>query len=439
MTLITRKRRNAVLDRLDGSWLSQIPRGATLTDVADRPVPNTEGRALAAPPPGSADLLSGPRSRVRALPWAQSGYVRAAGLFLAVRLFSVGVLAIMAAHSNRPLLDRLRSWDGWWYLHIAEANYTGVPHPVDISGHPFPEAPYGFFPLYPAFTELVGQLPGISLTAAGLIVSTVAGIAAACGLYRIGRLVSGSRVGLLLAVLWAGAPMAITESMVMTESLFTALAVWALVGVLERNWFLTAGATVFAGLTRSTASVLIAVVVVAAVIDAWRGRRRWLALTCAVVAPLGLLGYWGMVAVRTGSLTGWADVERRGWNVRPDPGIDTWRWVSRSLFSAGSAWETLVVLVTLAAVGLTVIVVAGRRVPWQLAAYAVGVVVLVVCTAGLPALKTRFLLPDFALLLPIAAGLAHRRTATMVTVAAVFVLVGAWYSAYGLTIWKYAI
>ncbi|WP_239153903.1 glycosyltransferase family 39 protein [Amycolatopsis sp. FDAARGOS 1241] len=242
---------------------------------------------------------------MRGLPWAQSGYVRAAGLFLAVRLFSVGVLALMAVHSNRPLLDRLRSWDGWWYLQIAEHNYTGVSHPMDISGHPFPDAPYGFFPLYPAFTELVGQLPGISLTAAGLIVSTVAGIAAACGLYRIGRLVSGPRVGLLLAVLWAGAPMAITESMVMTESLFTALAVWALVGVLERKWFLATGATVFAGLTRSTASVLIAVVVVAAVIDAWRGRRRWQALACVVVAPLGLLGYWGMVAVRTGSVTGW--------------------------------------------------------------------------------------------------------------------------------------
>ncbi|WIX76655.1 hypothetical protein QRX50_35130 [Amycolatopsis carbonis] len=86
------------------------------------------------------------------------------------------------------------------------------------------------------------------MTAADLIVSTVAGIAAACGLYRIGRLVSLPRVGLLLAVLWAGAPMAITASMVMTESLFTARAVWALVGVLERNWFLTGSATVFAGL-----------------------------------------------------------------------------------------------------------------------------------------------------------------------------------------------
>src|SRR5262249_16002298 len=82
--------------------------------------------------------------------------------------------------------------------------------------------------------------------------------------------VSGPRVGLLLAVLWAGAPMAITESMVMTESLFTALAVWALVGVLERKWFLATGATVFAGLTRSPAAVVIAVVVVGAAVGAGR-------------------------------------------------------------------------------------------------------------------------------------------------------------------------
>lgn len=173
--------------------------------------------------------------------------MRAAGLFLAVRLFSVGVLALMAAHINRPLLDRLRSWGGWWYPHIAGADYTGVSPPGRHQQPPFSRRAVRVFP-YPAFIELVGQLPGSSPAAAGLIVSTVAGIAAACGLDRIGRLVSGPRVGLLLAVLWAGAPMAITASMVMTESLFTARAVWVLVGVLERNWFLAGSATVFAGL-----------------------------------------------------------------------------------------------------------------------------------------------------------------------------------------------
>lgn len=377
--------------------------------------------------------------RVAAGKWGRSGYVHAAVLYLVARLVSVGALAAMAAPRNLPLGDRLQAWDGWWYLQIAEHNYTGVSNPLDAAGLPYPDASYGYFPLYPALTGLLEKLPGVTYFGAGILLSTLAGIAAATAMYRIGRLVHSPRAGLLLAVLWGAAPMAIAESMVMTEALFTALAAWALVGVLERKWYLAAFATLFAGLTRSTACVLVAVVVIAAAIDVWRNKQRWNALVCVFVAPLGLLGYWMFVAVQTGSLTGWQDVELRGWNTRFDTGAEAWQWITHTLFTSGNAWETLVVLVTLTAVALAVITVTGRRVPWPLAAYAVGVVVLVLCSAGLPALKSRFLLPDFALLLPVAMGLAGRKRSTMIAATTVFVLVGAWYSAYSLTVWKYAI
>ncbi|GAB3381287.1 glycosyltransferase family 39 protein [Amycolatopsis echigonensis] len=383
----------------------------------------------------------GPAHPLRAAPgrWGRSGYVHAAVLYLVARLVSVGALAAMAAPRNLPLGDRLQAWDGWWYLQIAEHNYTGVSNPLDAAGLPYPDASYGYFPLYPALTGLLEKLPGVTYFGAGILLSTLAGIAAATAMYRIGRLVHSPRAGLLLAVLWGAAPMAIAESMVMTEALFTALAAWALVGVLERKWYLAAFAALFAGLTRSTACVLVAVVIIAAAIDVWRNKQRWNALLCVFVAPLGLLGYWMFVAVQTGSLTGWQDVELRGWNTRFDTGAEAWQWITHTLFTSGNAWETLVVLVTLTAVALAVITVTDRRVPWPLAAYAVGVVVLVLCSAGLPALKSRFLLPDFALLLPVAMGLAGRKKSTMIAATTVFVLVGAWYSAYSLTVWKYAI
>lgn len=377
--------------------------------------------------------------RVAAGKWGRSGYVHAAVLYLVARLVSVGALAAMAAPRNLPLGDRLQAWDGWWYLQIAEHDYTGVSNPLDAAGLPYPDASYGYFPLYPALTGLLEKLPGVTYFGAGILLSTLAGIAAATAMYRIGRLVHSPRAGLLLAVLWGAAPMAIAESMVMTEALFTALAAWALAGVLERKWYLAAFATLFAGLTRSTACVLVAVVIIAAAIDVWRNKQRWNALLCVFVAPLGLLGYWMFVAVQTGSLTGWQDVELRGWNTRFDTGAEAWQWITHTLFTSGNAWETLVVLVTLTAVALAVITVTDRRVPWPLAAYAVGVVVLVLCSAGLPALKSRFLLPDFALLLPVAMGLAGRKRSTMIAATTVFVLVGAWYSAYSLTVWKYAI
>ncbi|MFF0146320.1 hypothetical protein ATK36_1393 [Amycolatopsis sulphurea] len=399
-----------------------------MTELADRP-------------PFGQTLTSSPSHplRVIASKLAGSGYVRAAALFLAVRLIGVSVLAAMAAPRGMPLIERLQSWDGWWYLQIAQNNYGGVSNPTDVVGLPYRDAPYGFFPLYPSMTGLIAELPGMSFVAAGIILSTVAGIAAAAALYRIGRLVDSPRSGLLLAVLWGAAPMAITQSMVMTEALFTALAAWALVGVLERNWSLAAVTTLLAGLTRSTATVLIAVVVIAAAISVWRNRQRWAALACIVTAPLGLLGYWAVVAAQIGSVTGWQDIELRGWNTRFDGGAEAWDWLTRTLFGPGNAWETLVSLVTLAAVVLAVVAVTGRRMPWPLAAYAAGVVVLVLCSAGLPFLKSRFLLPGFALLLPIAIGLAHRRTSTMIVTTTAFVLVGAWFSAYSLTVWQYAI
>jgi hypothetical protein len=53
--------------------------------------------------------------------------------------------------------------------------------------------------------------------------------------------------------------------------------------------------------------------------------------------------------------------------------------------------------------------------------------------------KLRVLLPAFVLLLPVAIGLAGRRRATAVAVVVAAALVSAWFGAYALTIWPYAI
>jgi hypothetical protein len=101
-----------------------------------------------------------------------------------------------------------------------------------------------FFPLYPSFTALVSGLPAVSTVAAALIVALGAGIAAACALLRIGRILDPRPgVGLVLVALWAGAPMAIVLTMPYTEG----LAAWALVGVLEQKWWLAGACIVFAG------------------------------------------------------------------------------------------------------------------------------------------------------------------------------------------------
>nr|BFF01711.1 hypothetical protein GCM10020241_33860 [Streptoalloteichus tenebrarius] len=48
-------------------------------------------------------------------------------------------------------------------------------------------------------------------------------------------------------------------------------------------------------------------------------------------------------------------------------------------------------------------------------------------------------MPAFTLLLPIAIGLARRRTGTVVAVGAAVAVFSAWFGAYSITSWGYAI
>ncbi|WP_245788712.1 hypothetical protein [Amycolatopsis marina] len=370
-----------------------------------------------------------------------SGYPRAIGVYLLVRLVGVAALALAAAWHEKDLLERLTSWDGQWYLQLARFGYDGFPEPVlDAEGHAFPDATLAFFPLYPAIVSGVGTLPGISLEIAALLVSTVAGAIAACGLVRLARLIDPRpRVGLVLVALYAGAPMAVTLSMAYTEALFTACAVWSLVFVLERQWIPAGGLCLIAGLVRSTATALIVAVVLAALVAAWRGQDRTRALVAAALAPLGLLGFWAYVAERTASLTGWQDIEWRGWNTRWDWGQETADFVLRTLATGDSVMDVGSVLVLFGAVALTVAAI-RLHLPWPLIVYGAAVVLLIAGTAGLPFAKPRFLLPAmFVLLIPLALELAGRRRSTMIAAVAAAVALGSWYSAYALTGWAYAI
>ncbi|MFF5988112.1 hypothetical protein [Prauserella flavalba] len=368
----------------------------------------------------------------RTPPW-----VRGVGLFLLVRAVGVAVLAVMSAAAGDDLLDRLTAWDGQWYLALAEHGYQAHgATTVDADGQPYAAAPYAFFPLYPMAMSIVAAL-GIPLPVAGLVVSTLAGAAAVPALLRLAQHVDPRpRVGQLLVVLWAGAPMAGVLSMVYTEAAATALAAWALVGVLERRWVLAGVCTLLAGLTRSSAVVLIAVVVAAALLAVWRDRAGWRPVAAVALAPLGLLGFWAWVVASTGQT--WQQIEARGWRVAWDYGAEALDWITRTLFTERHVMETFGVAVVLGAVLLAVLLV--RRVPWPLAAYGVGIVVLTLGSSGIPFAKPRFLLVGaIILLIPVATGLAGRRTSATLAVASVWVLGGAWFSAYSLTVWGHAI
>lgn len=364
-----------------------------------------------------------------------------AGVYLAVRLVGVAVLALMAARNGSSLRAELTSWDGDWLLAIAATGYAGVPADMlDAFGNHTAETAFGFFPGYPALVALAAGATGGRLVAAGLLVSVAAGIAAAYGLTRLGELVPGGsrRAGLLLTGLFAATPMAVVLTMTYTEALFCALAVWALVGVLEQRWLLAGACTAGAGLVRPTASSLLLAVCLAALVAAVRREDGWRPWAGGALAASGMLGYLGYVAVRTGEPAGWFRVQREGWGWQLDGGVATARYVAAVLGRGERVFDLVTVVVLVGA--LVLLALAARmRLQWPLLVYAAAVLVTVWGTEGLMNTKIRLLIPAFVLLVPVAVGAARRRTATAVAVLAAAALASAWFGGYALTIWRYGI
>lgn len=157
-----------------------------------------------------------------------------------------------------------------------------------------------------------------------------------------------------------------------------------------------------------------------------------------MLAASGVLGYLGYVGWRTGSPTGWFDVQRTGWGSQFDGGVSLARFVARTL-AGGHELYDLAVLIALA--GSVVLHAVGirMRLPWPVLVYTAAVLVTVWCSDGQIHSRVRLLMPAFPLLLPIALGLARRTTTTAVAVVVAAVLASAWFGGYALTIWRYAI
>ncbi len=361
-------------------------------------------------------------------------------VYLAIRLVGLLVLAWLSAANHETVIDNLRAWDGQWYLEIAAHGYSGVnPNMVDGFGHRYPETPLAFFPGYPLLIMALSWIPGVGVTGAAITASLACGVVAAYGLARLGRRIGGSDgVGLLLVVLFAAAPMSVVLSMAYSEALFCALSIWALIGVVERNWLLAGLCCAGAGLVRPTAAALIAVVGLAALIAIVRRRETWRPWLALVLAPAGMLGYIGWVGLRTNELTGYFALQRRGWSSAFDGGLATGKFMIEALTTDTSVLEAVTVWILLAAVMLLVLCL-WRGLPWPLVAFAAAVVVLDLGSDGLMYSKVRLMLPAFPLLIPVAIGLANRRTTTAVTTSVLLVFFGSWFGAFSLTAWQYAI
>jgi Mannosyltransferase (PIG-V) len=356
----------------------------------------------------------------------------AAVVYLGTRVLGLAVVAFLLRRGayQRAHLS-LEQWitggDGGFYRSIAAHGY-----PLTHLGH------FAFFPGYPAAIDLLAWLPGVSIALAGFVVTVLAGLAAAWGLATLGlKLTADSRISVIMVAIWAAAPGSIALSRLHSEALFCALAVWALVALVDRRW-LTAGILVMlAGTVRSTAMALVAalaVAVVLALIQAVRTRQRigawWRPVAALLLAPLGLLGYWAYVARVTHRPGGWFWIQKHFFDMSFDWGTSTIRAISDTFLDQVSAAELLLVLTILGAVALTAWSLT-ERIPVYLHVYTLVVAMVAFGTsANWLSAKPRFFLPAFLLALPVARLLAPRRTSVLVPLIVLLTLASTWMGVY---------
>jgi len=360
-------------------------------------------------------------------------------IFASIRLLALGVSAFLLPRGkfhalHYSLWQLIASWDSGRFLHIAAHGYTYVPGNLRL------DVIFAWFPGYPAAIDALSWIPGVRADGAALAVTIAAGLAAAWGLTRLGLALTGDRrISLLLVALWAVAPGSLAWIMLYSDALFCALAVWSLVALVERRWLTAAGLTILAGTVRSTAIALIAAVAVAAlfpVISAVRAREPigawWRPAVAAVIAPLGLAGYWAYSALATHHLAGFAWVEENAHNSF-DWGNGIILAAKQAIIYGPNASVALTLLVIAAAIILTAYSLA-ERIPVYLHAYTL-VVVLLALTPGPYFLgsKPRFLLPAMLLGLPLARLLARARIWVLIPVIAILAAASTWFGIYLMT------
>jgi hypothetical protein len=350
----------------------------------------------------------------------------AVALFYGVQIIGVLMVVWRTSVAGLDPLTQLTRWDGEWFVRIAGGGYD-LHIVIDSYGEPG-EATLAFFPAYPALMAGLVAITGLAPQIAGLVVTALAGGAAAAGLFFLGRRVAGARTGTVLAALWAMTPGSHVLHMVYSEALFAALAVWALFAVLRRRWLLAGVLTLVAGLTRVTAAALIAAVVVAAVIAIVRRQDGWRPWVAAGIAPLGLAYYLGLIGWYAGRLDGWFWIQKGAWHQSFDAGQFTVRTVYLGLLGNEDVMYTLSALVVIVAVVLLFWSYTDHL-PLYFHVYSTSVVILAVGNSGFWSSRARFLLLAFVILIPLArvvARIPNRALAILLPVGAAVV---GWYGA----------
>lgn len=346
--------------------------------------------------------------------WFYAALVAVVGT--AIRL---SVLAAMAAAQGDSLWGLLNKWDAHYYVDIARAGYVGAGD----------ETALAFFPGFPLVVRAVSNLLGTDIAGTAMVLNLFFTIALAAGVMALARQMGlGTRGQVLGAAVVTSAPMSIVFAMPYTEALFGALAIWAVVMLHDQRW-IAAGALIFlASFVRLTAVDLI---VVFALMVLCKARRTWWAWLCVAVSALPLAGYIWWANRHLAGADGYFGLQEKHWNSGFDGGRATVSWVVETLSSATNGGYLLSAAVIIAAP--ICLLLAWGRLPLPAWLFAAVLMANVLLSDGIMHSRPRLLLPAAVVLVP---WVGKKGASASV---GAWVLFGAWFSAYMLAVFEWAI
>ncbi|MQS13148.1 glycosyltransferase family 39 protein [Streptomyces kaniharaensis] len=334
--------------------------------------------------------------------------------------------------------DVVASWDGWWYQQVAEFGYHPALVPVANGpiGFTVEQNSAAFFPLYPGLMRLTSDVTGLGLYGAGMLVSVLASLFAAAGIYAVVDRLAGPKAGVIAAGIWAIAPGSGAEWALYSDSTFVALAAWACYCVMTRQWIAAGVITLVAGLNRPTAAALIGAVGLAALVELYRRESGVVRpLTAMLLAPAGLLGYVGWVGWRMGEWGGYFRLQHDAWLHYFDWGQGTYYAIRGVLlgrndypfaFPVPDLFATLIVL-TLPAL---IVLLIRLRPPLVLTAYTLATIVSVLGSLGIFGNVSRYLLPAFPLFIALAVAMRKLSWPVLAAVLGTAAMASGWYAGY---------
>lgn len=280
-----------------------------------RPEPPPVSRA--APPPPPATPRGSPLGRVAALLSPADREVLWLYLLTRASLWVTAYCTRLVfpsrsdARTPEPPLSPFEQWDWHHYLHIARDGYF----PDGAAGGPDGEGDNreAFFPGFPLVLRAVHTVVP-DWTAAGLLISFVAGGVAVLALARLARWYvpepgAGRRAVLILLL----SPCAVFLAAGYTEALFLAFALPAWLAALRHQWPQAAVLTALATGVRVSGLFLAAAVALHFLLAARRGDARWRSLPWLALPAVPALLYAWFLYGHTGDWMAWNHAQERGW------------------------------------------------------------------------------------------------------------------------------